>query len=727
MKVNPPTSPAIRLDPALGLLAIFAFLIPLLSGIVPTEAGSVSSDTVSILKAATLSSDIPTFAHALCGLILVGAAGVLLFSRRVFQLPQAKITMCLLVFLGLIVLSAAESHFKYLSIPEAGEWTLSGVAFFAAVAILGRRRGPALLVWVIFIAIAILARNGAIEYRLAALGGDPTWRIFGGWTPNTQASIQMVGIFLGIALLISQRPAPAVIVLVLTGLMGYVLVHTGSKGGILTLAAILAFLGVGLALLRYAPKMLVQFGRLTWGVVVLITFLPALIGKTPTSVGAASTTGSASGGALGRLANAGATMDQSVGFRELLWKSSLHLVKQYPAGVGIGAFGPYSAQPGLVTQTDLAHNSILQLAVEASPLAALALLAFLFLWLDFVMRSFGAAPAPQNRLRLGIVAAVLAAFTHSATESNFYTFGLSATVFLLMGVAVQLSDDASTPEFGQTAARVICAGIVACAGVALAWGGWAEVQIANFHDAVASGSPTEAKAANDGLVALGFNSGEAWEIHADLTQDPQERIEDLQQSVAFSPVPKYFRALATLESQAGDSDKAVEALNQALLWDPNNMAALSALMKVEDGAGQHAAAVATAQRLISVENGPYFSIRSIPQVVPVETYDARVFLARDTKDAAQKIDLLLLAVAGFNEYLTSTVPMAQNNLKADPTGNLGNEASPKVAAEVMSRAVQAADALRDAYRAEGKPSDAASAGREADAFATAMGALSVTK
>jgi tetratricopeptide (TPR) repeat protein len=754
MKQANASSPAFRFQPALFLLVLFAFAVPLLCGNVPTNAGAVPADYRSIMRAMIGGMDVPTFSHAVCGFLLAAAACWLLDTRRVFQLPQSKMTLSLLVFLGLIVVSAFLGKFHYLSTPAACEWVLYGVAFFAGVAILGRRRGPLQLTWWVFAAIALLARAGEIEYRNEVLWGHPDWRIFAGWTPNTQASIQCVGMFVALGLLVSlklipqrtsgdEAPPTAIqevlqsslvpivlgfILLLGLGLMGYVLYHTGSKGGVLAFLAILLFWGIGLLLMHFRPKALPIYGRLAWVVLVLVTLAPAIIGKVPVSGAPSAVSSSAPASALGRLANAGATMDQSVGFRELLWKTSLQLIRRYPTGVGIGAFEPYSAQPGLATQTDLAHNSVLQLAVEASPLAGLLLLLFLYFWLDFVMRDFAAAPPAQNRLRLSLVAAVLVAFTHSATDSNLYTFGLGATVFLLMATAVQLSDDASTPEFGQPFGRYLSLAVVVCSSLLLLSRGWIELLQANFRDGLVTKNLAEARAADASLALFFANDmGETWRQHAVLESDPKEALADLQRAVDFSPVPKNFRALAQGEVATGDPTKAEDVLIEALGWDPNNMATLWALVKVEESVGQHADAVKTANRLIAVENGPYFSIRSIPEMVPVETYDARVFLAQSEKDSSKRIDLLARAVAGYNQYLTSTVPIAENNLKNDPDGTAGSEPPPRVAAQVMSRAADAANKLGDAYRAAGRAADAAEAAKCADAFTAAAGDLSVTK
>ena len=90
------------------------------------------------------------------------------------------------------------------------------------------------------------------------------------------------------------------------------------------------------------------------------------------------------GGAAARLASfSGATQDESILNRPVLWKAALHMIAEHPlTGFGFGSF--YLTYPSHRPVADRwsagqwAHNDPLQFAVEMGILAPLLLYAFLF-------------------------------------------------------------------------------------------------------------------------------------------------------------------------------------------------------------------------------------------------------------------------------------------------------------------------------------------------------------
>jgi hypothetical protein len=74
--------------------------------------------------------------------------------------------------------------------------------------------------------------------------------------------------------------------------------------------------------------------------------------------------------------------------------------------------------------------------------------------------------------------------------------------------------------------------------------------------------------------------------------------------------------------------------------------------------------------MVEVESTPYFQIRSLPEIVSLETFVARAFLAsRLTGDA--KAEMLLPAVKGYAEYAAVTVPKVVEFAKAQMDGGFG--------------------------------------------------------
>ena len=711
-----------RIDPLLFLLALLGVGATFMGGMIATGVQPLAPGIGTALYSALGGQDLPTFSHALLGLIVGLGCLAMVLTRRVVQLPQTRVLAPLLLFLGLVAASVTISRFQAVALVSASEWMLFGLTFLFASAAMGRKQGPTLIVGVLFGSILYLASLGLREWKQSPEG----WRIFALWTPNTQASVQMVGILLALGLLISRekkspdevqaRPGeslqmgflvPFFAVLGL-GLMGFAMVLTGSKGGLLALVAGAFFLATSLFVHRVAPKLLPWIGRIGIAAVVLVCLTPGIVSKVPDVSTLKKENESAGTGALSRISNAGATSEQSVGFRKLLWISSYRILKQNPLGTGMGTFLNYSAQPGLITQTQTAHNSILELMVEAGPLAVIALLAFLGFWLESVMRTSDSEPKPRVRLRLAVVSAAIALLFHSATESNLYTFGLGIIFFILLAIASQLSADGVSPEYVPKPGKVL-AGFVAVATCLLLLGkGWAEVSRANAKFAILQRDAEGAKAALDSATSLAPEDPEIWSLRANIEQTPTDRTNDLKRALELGPAPRYFRAVAQQQIDLGDRDGAQSTLKECFHWDPNNLPAHLLLMRAIDDKAHPEEGQKAAQDLIDIEKTTYFQIRSIPDLVPTETLSARLELATLSQDSAHRISLLGQALDGFGEYLKRTVPRVQDALKGDPSGSLSPEPVEKVV-RVLQEASAASKQLAAIHRQLGHSAEAAEA------------------
>lgn len=724
-----------KLDPLLLLLALLCVGSVFMGGMLAAGGATLAPGFGTSFLAALGGQDLPTYSHALLGLLIGAGCVWMVATRKVIQLPQNRVLAPLLTFMGLVALSVLISQFKGPSLAAAAEWILYALAFLFASAAMGRKQGPYLVVLVLFGSILYMASLGLREWKTSPEG----WRIFALWTPNTQAGVQIIGIFLALGLLISRigdktpekKPddvlrleflIPLFAVLGI-GLMGFALLLTGSKGGVLSLMASMAFFATALGILQWAPKVLPWLARIAMAVVVLVCFVPGLVSRPPDAAAMKLESKAPEAGALARIQNVGASSEQSVGFRKLLWITAYRTLRQNPLGTGIGSFLYYSAQPGLTTQTQTAHNSFLQVAVEAGPLAAIALFAFLFLWMESACRSAETEPKPRARLRLAIVAAVLSILFQSATESNLYTFGMGILLFVLLAVASQLSPDGVSPEFVPRPAKTVLGVVAAIASLLLLTKGWAEVTRANMRYALHARDTEGAKAAGDTLAAIAADDAETWYMQGYLQTSEEARANDLRMAISHGPVPRYFRALAQSQINHGDLAAAQSTLRDCFRWDPQNLPGHLLMLKAIDPA-QHPEELATeAQKLIAIENTPYFQIRSIPDLVPTETYLARKYLADLEKDPAKKAALLRDAITGLNEYVSKTIPKIVQTLKEDPSGGLSPE-PPDKAIGVMREAADCADALASLEKQQGHAAEAANAEEAKQAFVKASQSLS---
>lgn len=715
------------------ILAVVLFLAPIIGGQLSVDASTLGPGFGNLMAALGGNGDLGILPHALLAAGIVLAASVLLLSRQIIQTPNQRLGIILVLMLAVIGGSVAESAFKGVSVVAAAEWWAYGIAFFAAVACSGRQLGPKVLISALFAGAVVVAIKGILEYgQMKTI--DPTWRIFAGWVnPNATAAILLVGFFLGIGLLLVLPRLAGLLSGLGTSLIGLALALTQSKGGLLAWGITCVFLIILLAV--WIPrgekiKSLTRVGAVM-GLSVLLVF--AIVFR-PSPALAAVTTGSppspVTTSALSRLTNSGGSQDQSSGFRSLLWKGCIQLVKENPIGYGIGAYRFESARTGLTTQTQLAHETYLQLMVEASPLATGLLFLFSGYWLWLVLRGARKMPTEANLLRAGVISAVLAVSLHNFVDSDHYYFGIGLCIFSLMGIGLVLSSDSVTPEFVLKPARIGSVVLGSLVTFTLFWFGYAELlraevrfSIGQLNSAQGGEAASSAEGELDQLLALFPNDAEGNYLAAKMGRNTEDRQRYLRRAVENGPSTRNLRALARELRADNKAISAESYLQQALKSDPNNLLTLTELLQLNQSTGNQTAALATANRLIDVEKTPYFQIRSLPNLVPTETYLARVPLAAAEPDPIKKSKLLREAVDGLKNYLRTTVPEIKQAMLAPASsgGNFGGE-NPRRGAEIMVIAEGLSKQLALLYRTV-EPSGVAAAEANALAFAAAAADL----
>ncbi|RYG67640.1 hypothetical protein EON77_16275, partial [bacterium] len=371
---------------------------------------------------------------------LVALVG-LLISRRTLAVPVPKIGVPLALLGGLAWSSVLVADNKASAVLGAVEWSAYGLIFFAVVAGGGRSTSRLLLG-----AIAIggtAAAMLAIRQYGQVKAFDPGFRAQGPWNnPNA------IGAYLGIALIAALALVPTSERLGKLGaglgaiLIALALALTQSRGAYLTTGIGVVVWLATLGLTR-SRRVLPALG--TAAVVLVLAVVMTLAATRPPANASAG-----GGGAFNRIGNTQEASVQSVGFRRLLWSSAIDLVRATPYGGGLNSFGPRSAQPGRVTQTQLAHSTPLQLAAELSPLGAVLFLAFFAI--VFVTAFRGAKRLDEGRkgVLAGATGALVAILAHNFGDSDAYYFGLGVTIFALAGLLLLAASDTSAPELVPT-------------------------------------------------------------------------------------------------------------------------------------------------------------------------------------------------------------------------------------------------------------------------------------
>lgn len=696
-------------------LAAAAFLAPLLGG-------QLSLDPLPLAPGELLGSiwagpQGAFIAHFLIFLPLLLGLLFALSRRAVLQVPHMRVTVLWGIFMLSLVVSVVISGYRYPSLGSLAEWLAYLIAFFATVALAGRGAGPRWVVGGFAAGASLSAAMGVWEYVVSR---DPTWRVITNWSnPNALAALMILGIFAIIAIigspLTARKEEAGILPLFARALsvLGVILctanlVLTGSKGGYLAfLAGAVVFVLAALMWRRSAVSVLISAIGPALGVVLALVLVAGH--STPDAQ-------PAPGGGFGRLANAGATQEQSSVFRKLLWQSSLSLIKESPMGHGLGTFRYHSAKPGLVIQTQLAHQSYLQMGVEAGIPGMLLFVAGLGLCLIEVLRGSRSLPPENGILRAGILAALVAMGVHSLFDSDFSMFGLGFMFFMLLGALFQLSTDATAPEFAPKPFRALWLAFGTLTAGLILYLGMLDLRLCTLRYAIQTRDTALAQTAFDAAMGMAPGDPRVWYLGSSLAPDKETRTQRLQKSIDLGPTLVAYRTLADALQEQGNYLGAKQALDASLRQDPYNLFSLKRLLDLQ-AKNNPDLAPEVARRLVAVEETPYFKVRALPELIPTETYEARAFLANSLQ-GTQKAEMLKPAVQGFVTYAQKTVPSVVTFVHSNMDGGYGGITRAEALAK-MQLATTLADQLAEADHAQADDAKGAKA-----AFADAIQKLS---
>lgn len=651
-----------RLPFILTLIAVFLAVVG--GGYLSTDLTSAppgSSPALALFG----SPDLPAIAPWAVGAILCTAIVIAFARNKVLQMPFPPLAIAVILFGITILGSVGLTPFRGTALLSASQWLTCIAAFFGVVAVSGRNRGPVAVLGAIAGGSVVLAIVGILEYRANT---DPNWRIFAHWVnPNAAAGMLGIGLFACLSLGGShgeQRSSTDWARLSrFAGAIGAILIAaalylTQSKGGLL--AALVAALVCLIAIL--------WIGRRSAGwklSAALVIALPACgFGLGHTMMLSASR-GAGSDGLNSRIASASQTQEQSAGFRRLLWQTALKLAVTNPAGSGIGTFRYESTKPGLVPQTHHAHQGFLQLLVEVGALGALLFAATLALWGKEVFRGLRSL-RPESAIPMSATFGALAfALAHNLVDSDLQHFGTCFAVFVLLGTGLQLASDGVTPEYFPPSYRRLVFGLSGFVVLLSTYAMLTDVAKAVTRGHLESGDRNPPAILGFALAIAPFD-GELWALKANCSSDTASGLAALRKAAALSPTMRNERILARAELALDRPEAAIQALERALRRDPFNLPALKILLDVYRDSGSDAQAQEVAERLVAAEGSSPFRVRAIPDSVPTETFEARMYLASRTADTAKRRELLLGAANGFAEFASRTVPQIAYGAKVIP-------------------------------------------------------------
>ncbi len=595
--------------------------------------------------------------HALIGLILFSGLLWMTLKKRVVPIPHLKILLPLAIVELAVTISFGVSQYRHLSLMTLLEWLAYGATFILTVASVGRGSGVRWVLVAFTVAGVWLALLGIREYGTQA---DPTWRIFAHTMgPNALAAFLCVCLFPACILAATEDRVGKLMAGIAGSMMVVSLMLTGSKGGLLS-----AVIG-GIVMLLVSGK-LMRKSIIGLGACAVLGFgLAYGITHRPTKAGPI-------GSPLGRVAGAASTSEQSSGFRKNLWAGSIKLMTMNPLGYGIGTYRFQSARTGTTTQTQLAHNSFLQLGVEAGALGLTGFLVFLALLARASLTGSRTQPDATRLQKAAVVASIAAFLAHSVFDSDLQVFGLGVMFFVLCGMALQLAIDGSTPEFLQPAFRKSLIVSSCLAPLAMLYFGWVDIRHGMLRGGLSATTREQLSTDIQSLQALAPLDSRVFFTSYQLSASAQiyraEQRSFLTRAISLGPSLAMYRALARLDKaeQSGNPD---QFLDKVYELDPYNYPAL--LLDIEQNRKDNPdRARRAALKLVASETTPYFLIRSIPELIPLETYQGRAFLAESLEGEA-KAEMLKPAVVGFVRFAKITAPEIKRFADGGVDGGFG--------------------------------------------------------
>ena len=416
-------------------IALGTFLLPITGGHFSIEAGRILAAD-STFKAILSGEDAPFLTHFLVSLLFFIPICSTLFAKKISHVVNLRISFWLALLGACIGVSLIVSSFPSVTVGVILEWAMMSMVFFSITLCCGRKQSSIPILS--FLAGSTLAAMlGILEYGQARIS-DPGYRIFALQVgPNQAGALFAAGTILCLAMSLRFERIVRLCLVLAAILQSFALVLTQSKGAIICLPIGLAILVIGLLVLKTTKP----------SAVVATLILPLVLtgGLAVGMQQAAKNQGS--GQAMSRVISSGGEAAQSAGFRKLLWSSAIDLVKDRPYGWGMGTFWFESTRPGKVTQTTLAHQTFLQLASEASPIAPIALLAFFGSVVIWGLRGVRTQSSENQILLVGILGALAVAVAHNFVDSDMYVFGLGGMIFMLCGSFVASSSDSQAPEY----------------------------------------------------------------------------------------------------------------------------------------------------------------------------------------------------------------------------------------------------------------------------------------
>ena len=622
----------------IALLCAVAFISPLVAGkMTPIPA---------------ISMQLLTLAAAVIWLIRAS-------KEKAICLPPRGVTITAGVFYLLLIASAVGTASLNATLSELGNIGCYLLIFLMVASLGGNRPAVYGVLASLVVSASVVGALGLKEYILT---NSPEWRVFATFfNPDFLAGFMVLMLPITLAWYASRVSPGAMLVAgisVLLVVAGEVM--SGSRLGALSaIGGIFVFLLVALLAQRIKKTEALKLAAIVIPVaVILLTFSSPLTNRVA-SVKAESHSG---------------------GFRIYTWKGAARMAAAHPInGTGLGTFELTYPKYATVGYTKLAHNSYLQTAAEAGPIAAVALLVLLGISAIppaiALVRRRGIAEEhaepswiPDSGLLIsGLLGGAAASMARNLVDSDWYITAIGISFWLVLGAVVGLGhpNPPRSVPFGRKHLAV-CLSIAVIAAVVLASMLAAQMYFERGTLAWSEGPDETLRLYETGIKLNPENAdyhrfmAQAYLAYARKTGEDSyfERAEsEMLMAIRLEPyTAKNYYQLGRLYEFRHRNDQAVRAFEASIERHPNAPELLMALAGSYEVAGREKDALATWRKMVEVENSPYEKVRAIPEMVEPEYIFAHKALGEELErrgDKAGAVKEYNLALVRINRYLES--------------------------------------------------------------------------
>jgi len=612
---------------------------------------------------------------SLCIQLLVLIAAILWlvggYRKGRIMLPGPYVIGSAALFFALLLFSLVDSVGLNRSLHELANQGSYLLVFMMVAGMRGRRRAVYGILGMLVVSSLAVSAIGLREYGINRVAGISNWRTFSTFfNPDFLAGFMSIVLPISLGWYLSETSgAVAILGYVWVALTAGSILVSGSRLGAACMAVGIAVFGLLAILSGSIRRVQVMRGVL---LVLPAVFVLFALGEP----------------LLARVRHMEAQA-HSGGFRIYTWQGTARMAKAHPInGTGIGTFDLGYGKYALVGYTNLAHNTYLQIAAEAGPVSAVALI--LLLGFSAVpvalsvtrnkeMKAEGgtsvsaAAWIPERKLIVcGLLGGAVASFVRNLVDSDWYVTAIGLSFWAVLGAAVSLGEvsEGITARVSKRGFGLALAGIGTLAVVVLV------MLVSDWHanrgeallaegDIYGAESAYQVAARANPLnsevhrrlgwiyVARGYAEGDRTYI--------DRAIQELKTAAKQEPTSgKNFYQLGRIYERFPDKGDAVWAFEKALERDPLNPRYLLFLARAYEDSGRDGKALRVWKKMADVERSPYGRVRAMPEFVEPEYIFAHEALGRyyerkgDLHSASKEYRVALKRIKEYRESLKST-------------------------------------------------------------------------